>query len=140
MPVGWPEMQIMQRASNGHMPMVAFNTNTTEPKPTGYLNLYEYNLEETMLHIKPGDTLDIHDSYQSSHFSLAYYSNGTFSIPLISFVVGDCESETDPLTLNILNCEDATMAPTSDQTSTQATTPHTSSKFDSTAASKKKQG
>ena len=107
MPVGWPEMQIMQRASNGHMPMVAFTTNATEPKPTGYLNLYEYNLEETMLHIKPGDTLDIHDSYQSSRFSLAYYSNGTFSIPLVSFVMGDCESETEPLTLNILNCEDA---------------------------------
>ena len=130
----------MQRASNGHMPMVAFNTNTTEPKPTGYLTLYEYNLEETMLHIEPGDTLDIHDSYQSSRFSLAYYSNGTFSISLVSFVVGDCESETDPLTLNILNCEDATMAPTSDQTSTQATTPHTSSKIDSIQQPKKKQG
>lgn len=90
----------------GHIPVVAFNTNTTEPKPTGYLNLYEYNLEETILYIKPGDILNIPDSYQSSYFSLAYYSycNGTsLSIPLVSFVVGDCsESETDPLTLNIL--------------------------------------
>ena len=39
MPVGWPEKWIMQGESNGYMPMVAFNTNTTEPKPIGDLNL-----------------------------------------------------------------------------------------------------
>ena len=45
--VGWPELQIIRRASNGTS-FVAYTISTTEPKPTRYLNLYEYNLAETI--------------------------------------------------------------------------------------------
>ena len=125
-PVGWPEMQIMRRESNGIYKIV-FTTNTTEPKPTGYLNLYEYDLEAARFHINPGDALDIawHGNYDQIRFSLAYCNNATSSdiIPMVSIVTGDYNSETDLLTLNTLNCEYVTIAPPSSGiTGTQAGT------------------
>lgn len=131
--VGWPELQIIRRASNGTS-YIAFTTNTIEPKPTRYLNLYEYDLAETRFYVRPGDVLNL--SWQGDadwtrfrfgdidrvRFNLAYYRNGTSpEIPMVSIVVGDCDSETDQLTLNLLNyCENVTEPTTSGITSTQS--------------------
>ena len=41
-------------------------------------------------------------------FSLAYY-NRTSPVPMVSIVVGDCDSEIDLLTLNTLYCEPVTI-------------------------------
>ena len=129
-PVGWPEMQIMRRESNGIYKIV-FTTNTTEPKPTGYLNLYEYDLEAARFHINPGDALDIawHGNYDQIRFSLAYCNNATSSdiIPMVSIVTGDCNSETDLPTQNIFKSEDVTTEPPiSEQISSRGTTTTTS--------------
>ena len=113
-PVGWPELQIIRNANNGTS-YVAFTTNTTEPKPTGYLSVYEYNLTGTEFNIQDGDKLNIswhHDGdvlqQDLLRFSLAYYNNGTSpSIPMVSIVVGDNGSETDLLTLSTVRyCEE----------------------------------
>ena len=115
--VGWPELQIIRTVSD-EIPKVAFTTNATEPKPTGYLNLYEYDLVAKNFDIQDGDTVNIswHGNvlwYDQIRFSLAYYHNGTSpAIPMVSIVVGDCESETDLLSLNTLYCEDVTQANT----------------------------
>ena len=88
-----------------------------EPKPTRYLNLYEYNLAETTFYIRPGEMLNFSwqgdaDQIRSRpgirnnqvRFNLAYYRDGTPSgLPMVSIVVGDCDSQTDQLTLNLLN-------------------------------------
>ena len=115
-PVGWPEMQIM-RIQNDGTSYIAFTTNTMEPKPTGYLNLYEYNLEYERPYIESGDRLDIvwHGDSHQTRFSLAYYNGAYPDTPMVSFVVGDCESETD-----IPNYEDE--LPSSGITGTQAGT------------------
>ena len=73
-------------------------------------------MEAARFHINPGDELNIawHGNYDQIRFSLAYCNNGTSSdIPMVSVVVGDCNSETDLLTLNTLNCECVTIAPPS---------------------------
>ena len=61
---------------------------------------------------------------------------------MVSAVIGNCSSDVNARHCEAINepgISTATMAPTSDETSTKATTPHTSSKIiDSTAASKKK--
>ena len=148
MPIGWPEVQIMRRRDNG-MSYIAFTTNTTEPKPTGYLNLYEYDLSEAARFIiKSQDMLNItwHGDLSQDRFLLAYYNcyNGApFNnmVPMVSIVVGDYDSDTD---LQTLNCEDIIIAesPASDQPSTRAiTSPPTSNTIiSSTIASKKSTG
>ena len=102
-------MQIIRNATD-----VVFTTNTTEPKPTGYLNVYEYDVSADMLEIKAGDALSIswrtnEGEPDRNRFSLAYYNAGTSSeTPMVSIVVGVCDSETNLLTLNPLYCEEAT--------------------------------
>ena len=120
-PVGWPELQIIRNANNGTS-YVAFTTDTTEPKPTGYLSVYEYDLTGTEFNIQDGDKLNIswhHDGdvlqQDLLRFLLAYHNNGTSpSIPMVSIVVGDNGSETDLLTSNTQYCEEVTDPPTSD--------------------------
>ena len=64
-PIGWPELQIARIANNAYVTYnVVFTTNATEPKPTGYLNLYEYDLAPKNFDIQDGDKLNI-----------AWYSN-----------------------------------------------------------------
>ena len=126
-PVGWPELQIIRMANDGTPNIIVFTTNTMEPKPTGYLNLYEYNLTPINFAIQVGDTLNISwhgNNIQQSRFSLAYYHNGTSpAIPMVSIVVGDCDPETDLLTLNTLYCEDVNIElPSSGITATQSGT------------------
>ena len=119
MPGGWPELQIIRNASSGTSNVV-FNT-STEPKPTEYLNVYEYNLTATNFSIEAGDVLNIswHGNEQEPdqiRFSLAYYNCKTprTQIPMVSIVVGDDAAETDLLTLRTLYCEEDTDPPTSD--------------------------
>ena len=107
---GWPELQIIREFESSVMSSVIFID--SEPKPTGYLNFYEYDLTETNFDIQVGDRLNISwygDIRQPDQirFSLAYYDNGTFpGIPMVSIVVGDCnQSETDLLILDDLYCE-----------------------------------
>ena len=107
-PDGWPELQIMRMADGG-ISSVEFTTNAMEPKPTGYLNLYEYNLTATNFTIQVRDTLNIawRGNVQQPRFSLAY--NGPSpAIPMVSIVVGNCDSVTNLLTLNSLYCEEDT--------------------------------
>ena len=106
---GWPELQIIRNVTD-----VVFTTNTTEPKPTGYLNVYEYDISTDMFEVKAGDVFSIswHTNAgqpDRNRFSLTYYNNGTSSEkPMVSIVVGVCDSETNLLTLNSLYCEEDT--------------------------------
>ena len=103
--------------------------NTTEPRPTGYLNVYEYDVSTDMFEIKAGDALSIswctnEGEPDRNRFSLAYYNAGTSSeMPMVSIVVGVCDSETNLLTLNPLYCEEATelMVTTKSTTATTST-------------------
>ena len=116
MPGGWPELQIIRNASSGTSNVV-FNT-STEPKPTEYLNVYEYNLTATNFSIEAGDILNIswyanEQEPDQIRFSLAYYNCKTppTQIPMVSIVVGaDVSASNTDLTLNCV--EDYTDAPT----------------------------
>ena len=109
----WPKLQIIREFKNsGISSVILYEITDSEPKPTGYLNFYEYDLTETNFDIQVGDRLNISwygDIMQPDQirFSLAYYDNGTFpGIPMVSIVVGDCnQSETDLLILDDLYCE-----------------------------------
>ena len=121
--VGWPELQIIRRENNSQR--IAFRTNATEPRSIGYFNVYEYELSYNF-DVKMGDVLNISwhgDVTQPDQirFSLAYYNNGISRVPMVSIIVGDCDSDTDLLTLDSLYCED-TMIPTTGSTTTTPAT------------------
>ena len=94
--VGWPSLRVIRRASNG-TPYVPFSTHMEEPKPTGYLNVYEYDVSTQKFIIKTEDVLNIswygsplQQNQTQDRFSLAYYSNATIpypGIPMISVFV-----------------------------------------------------
>ena len=50
--IGWPELQVIR---NGR---AYFSTNAMEPKPTGYLNVYEYDLLNRSLTIQAEDAIN----------------------------------------------------------------------------------
>ena len=52
-PLGWPELQIIR---DDH---VAFSTRTMQPKPTGHLNVYEYDMSATQFTVQPGDAINV---------------------------------------------------------------------------------
>ena len=87
---GWPRLQIIRRASN-ETPYVAFSTHMKEPKPTGYLNVYEYNVSTQNFIIQTEDVLNIswygQQNQTQDRFSLAYYSIPYPGIPMISVFV-----------------------------------------------------
>ena len=126
--VGWPELQIIRGART------VFSTNTMEPKPTGYLNVYEYNLSARNFNICAGDVLNIswHGDIKwpdQIRFSLAYYDSRTSSkgipLPMVSIIVDDDASDTDRLMSNNPYCEVDTKSSTSGTTSTNRTSPLT---------------
>jgi hypothetical protein len=135
-PVGWPELQIIRRASDG-ISNVAVTTSTIEPKPTGYLNLYEYDLTAKNFDIRVGDKLNItwhgnilqHDQIR---FSLAYYSGTSPIIPMVSVVFGDYDSNITTFITSTLGLVTSTKSDidisevVSDETSTTATVAMTS--------------
>ena len=123
---GWPELQIIRNAANHAY--VVFTTNTTEPKPTGYLNVYEYDISNDTVEINVGDVLNISWRTNSgrpdrNRFSLTYYNGTSSKMPMVSIVVGDCDPETNLLTLNSLYCAEGSESTIiSGKTSTIGTT------------------
>ena len=125
--VGWPKLQIMRIDMRQH---TVASTNTTEPRPTGYLNVYEYVLNNSVT-VNVDDMLAIswHGNVSQPdqiRYSLAYYTdNGGSRIPMVSIVVGDCDLETDRLTSNTLQCEEMNITTTSDSPGPSNTVSHT---------------
>ena len=92
---GWPRLQVtVRRASNETPYVVAFSTHIMkEPKPTGYLNVYEYDVSTQKFIIQTGDILNIswygsplQQNQTQDRFSLAYYRNATIRYPGIPMI------------------------------------------------------
>ena len=132
--VGWPELQIIRNTTD-----VVFTTDNTEPKPSGYLNIYEYDVSTDMFEVKAGDMLNIISWHTNAvdpnqnRFSLAYYNNNTGTssdsyIPMVSLeVVGDCDPVVDLTTLNILYTENTENTTVITSGNSRTTTMHTTS-------------
>ena len=144
--VGWPKLQIMRiNVEQNTYDIVASTTNTTEPRPTGYLNVYEYEFNNSVA-VQIGDEVAIswHGNVSQTdqiRYSLAYYiiSSGS-RVPMVSIIVGDCGPETDWLTSNIPQCEEMNITTTSDSPgpyNTVSRTPATDNELTSTTTNPK---
>ena len=85
--IGWPRLQVIRRANNG-TPYVRFSTHMKEPKPTGYLNVYEYDVSIEKFIVQTGDELNIswYGQQNQARFSLAYCNNNTTPYPGIPMI------------------------------------------------------
>ena len=114
--VGWPKLQIMRiNVERDAYDIVASTTNTTEPRPTGYLNVYEYELNNSVT-VEIDDMLAISccgnvSQRDQIRYSLAYYNSSGSRVPMVSITVG---TETDRQTSNTLQCEEMNITTTSD--------------------------
>ena len=76
---GWPVLQIKRRnssKSNSYNLVREFGT-MMEPKPTGYLNVYEYDLQNITFEVQRDDVISVHWPQDTNPFmkrySLAYF-------------------------------------------------------------------
>ena len=109
--------------------IVASTTNTTEPRPTGYLNVYEYEFNNSVA-VQIGDEVAISwhgnvSQIDQIRYSLAYYTDSGSRVPMVSIVIGDCGPETDRLISNTLQCEEMNITTTSDSPGPSNTTSRT---------------
>jgi hypothetical protein len=137
--VGWPKLQIMRmNMHHDTYDTIASTTDTIEPRPTEYLNVYEYELISVTVQIYDVLVISWHGDISQPaqiRFSLAYYiNNNGIRVPMVSIVVGDYDSEIGQLTSNALRCEEVTTASTVTMTmesigTTQASTKESDSKI-----------
>ena len=116
-PLHLPLMWIIRpgdEASKSSDPQIIFSNNnsTMKPKPTGYLNVYEYDLPSEQYKVQSGDVLKIIWNTTQPN-SLAYYQSSNEEFPLVSIIVGDHDCEAYYLNLSSVYCSDITGLPTS---------------------------
>ena len=77
-PSGWPVLQIRKTVSSDNVTTLVMTRLDLEPRPTGYLNVFEYDLLPA--DVQPGDVVRIQpQSYEQQRYLLAYQ---TLSNPL----------------------------------------------------------
>ena len=112
--VGWPEIQILimgnSRVHGSGTNDIAVCRTNKEPRSTGYLNIYEYELNSSVA-VQIGDEVAIswHGNISQPdqiRYSLAYYVSSGSRVPMVSIVVGDCVPEMDLLVSNALHCKE----------------------------------
>lgn len=110
-PFHFPLMQIIRWPEGGNgTALVIFSNNwIMEPKPTGYLNVYEYDLTTEQYQVQPGDILQIFGNSSSVVYQSPLSSSEVF--PLVSIVVGNCDIYL--LNLSTVYCSDTTRLSTS---------------------------
>ena len=109
-PSGWPVLQIRRRIhtiiSSSYF-RVVFST-TMEPRPTGYLNVFEYDVQNMAFNVQHNDSIRVfwpRNTNVLRRYSLAYFrdsSNVMLSIEIgqtISTTEGDSTSTPEPQTM-----------------------------------------
>ena len=73
-PYGWPSLQVRRPSNN--VSYVSVYVTESEPKPTGYLNVFEYDLSDDEFELHPGEQIRLSWIIRSSNparYSLGYY-------------------------------------------------------------------
>ena len=79
-PFGWPSLQVWRQYDNGSL--LSLYITKSEPRPTGYLNVFEYDLSDNGFELHPGEQIRlswIPTTLNPTRYSLGYYgriSNG----------------------------------------------------------------
>ena len=85
-PFGWPALQIRRRDENGSY--ISVYITREEPQPTGYLNVYEYDLSDNEFEFYPGEQIRIswlpsNTASNPARYSLAYHRGIVMAVGLI---------------------------------------------------------
>ena len=108
---GWPELQIWRKSGESSYNKIAGTR--TEPKPTGYLNVYEYDLTklEQTIEVMAGDVLGVYQSdVQESQFSLQFLAPSG-SAPTNYIIHGPEVDEVDVVDIQHSSYEEMALVP-----------------------------
>ena len=96
-PSGWPVLQIRRR--NNTSGFISTSMTMLEPRPTGYLNVFEY--EPLSVDIQPGDVVRIRIPESSGQrYLLAYLTEASVSKPMVHANISiDSTTVTTPKTV-----------------------------------------
>ena len=75
----WPEMQIWRRVNEAEMRYRKVAGTSMEPRHTGYLNVFEYNLVENPIKVESGDVLGIYEPNSEAQYSLEFLADSEIS-------------------------------------------------------------
>ena len=80
-PSGWPLLQIKRRIhTNDSSYLSQIFSTTMEPRPTGYLNVFEYDVQNMAFDVQHNDTIQVFwppIMNASRRYSLAYFGDGS---------------------------------------------------------------
>ena len=83
-PFGWPALQTRRLYDNGSL--LSLYITKSEPRPTGYLNVFEYDLSDNGFELHPGEQIRlswIPTTSNPARFSLGYYEGIQMALGLI---------------------------------------------------------
>ena len=76
-PSGWPVLQIRRRFHANNSSILVFSTAAMEPRPTGYLNVFEYDVQNDVQHDDVIQVFWPRDTNVLSRYSLAYFRDSS---------------------------------------------------------------
>ena len=94
-PSGWPLLQIRRRIHTSNSLNLVFST-SMEPRPTGYLNVFEYNVQNMTFDVQHNDIIRVFWPPNMNilrRYSLAYFGNR--SNMMLSIKISQTASTTD---------------------------------------------
>lgn len=69
----FPELQIWRKSSESGNTYVKIAGTSMKPRPTGYLNVFEYDISNDPVEVKAGDVLGVYQpSFEDTSYSLAF--------------------------------------------------------------------
>ena len=122
-PYGWPSLQVRRPSNNGSY--VSVYVTESEPRSTGYLNVFEYDLSDDEFELRPGEQIRLSWIIRSSN--PARYSLGYYQASPMAFGVTELHQNGSVTTMSEINkstCSSSHMstAPPTDDTTMLTTT------------------
>ena len=82
-PFGWPALQVRRQTNSTNGSYTSIYITQREPRPTGYLNVFEYDLSDNAFEVQPGERIRLFWFPLSSYparYSLAYDEWGAMAM------------------------------------------------------------
>ena len=89
----WPELQIWRKSRESGNQYTKISGSSMEPRPTGYLNVFEYDLSEHPVEVKAGDVLGVYQpGLEDAQYTLGFVAAGNSIDAPTNYIVHDVDS------------------------------------------------
>ena len=89
----WPELQIWRKPRESVNQYTKISGSSMEPRPTGYLNVFEYDVSEHPIEVKYGDVLGVYQpGLEDAQYTLGFVAAGNNIDAPTNYIVHDVDS------------------------------------------------